>query len=359
MAMLNSRLAARDHEVTLVTLDNGEDDRHEVSERVHRIRLGVMRPSHNAVDRLLNTAKRLAAIRRSIKTIAPHVVLSFCDQTNISVLAATRGLAIPVVISERSDPSQQKLGRAWEQARRLMYPRAATTIALTTAAETFLKPICPGGVVVIPSAVQTPPIMSNRTVASRSKRAIAIGRLAPEKGFDRLIQAFADATRSTPEWTLAILGEGSERVRLEHLIQQHGLGNRVSLPGWVRPVWNELAKSTLFVLPSYYEGFPSALLEAMAAGVPSLAVDCESGPRAIINGCDRDTFANNDLANGLPANGLLVENSTEALTDGIRRMMNDDEMREQLGVHGKTVVERFSWDEMVDRYEQVLVEATR
>ena len=345
MAMLSSRLADRDHAVTLVTLDNGDNDRHEVSERVQRIGLGVMRSSHNALDRLLNTAKRLAAIRQSIKTISPHVVLSFCDQTNISVLAATRGLGIPVVVSERSDPSQQKLGRGWEQARRSMYPHATKTIALTSSAETYLKPLCKNGIVVIPSAVQTPPVMSDRATASQSKRAIAIGRLAPEKGFDRLVQAFAAATQSNPEWTLTILGEGNERVQLEQLVQQHRLGDRVFLPGWIRPVWDELAKSTFFVLPSYYEGFPSALLEAMAVGVPSLAVDCESGPRAIIN---------DDLANG-----MLVGNDTEALTAGILRMISDAGMREQLGLHGMAVVEQFGWDEMVNRYEQVLVEASR
>ncbi len=348
IAMLASQLAARNHVVTLVTLDNGDKERHDVDERVQRIRLGVMRPSHHALDRLLNTAKRLAAIRRSIKKIAPHVVLSFCDQTNISVLAATRRLGIPVVISERSDPSQQKLGRVWEQARRSLYPRATKTIALTTSAATFLAPLCPGGVVVIPSAIQTPPLTSDRAAASESKRAIAVGRLAPEKGWDRLIQAFAAATRSDPEWTLAILGEGNERARLEQLIKQHGLGDRVALPGWVRPVWDELANSAFFVLPSYYEGFPSALLEAMAVGVPSLAVDCESGPRAIINAC----------ANGELANGLLVENNTLALAAGIQRMMSEVEMREQLGRHGKTIVERFGWDEMVNRYEQILVEVS-
>ncbi len=351
--MLASQLAARDHEVTLVTLDNGDEDRHDIDERVKRMRLGVMRPSHHALDRLLNTTKRLAAIRRSVKKISPHVVLSFCDQTNISVLAATRGLGLPVVISERSDPSQQKLGRVWEQARRSMYPHATKTIALTSSAEMYLNPMCPNGIVVIPSAIQTPPIMSDRATASQSKRAISIGRLAPEKGFDRLIQAFAAATRSNPDWTLAILGDGNERVRLEQLIQQHGLSDRVSLPGWIRPVWDELAKSAFFVLPSYYEGFPSALLEAMAVGVPSLAVDCESGPRAIINDC-----SSGELANGLFANGLLIENNTDALTAGIQCMMSDVEMREQLGLHGREVVERFGWDEMVNRYEQVLLEAS-
>jgi GalNAc-alpha-(1->4)-GalNAc-alpha-(1->3)-diNAcBac-PP-undecaprenol alpha-1,4-N-acetyl-D-galactosaminyltransferase len=348
IAMLVSRLAGRGHDVSLVTLDEGKDDRHDVDDRVRRIRLGVMQPSHNAVDRLINTSKRLLAIRRTIKQLSPDIVLSFCDQTNISVLAATRGMAVPVVVSERSDPSQQRLGRVWEWARRFNYPRAAKTVALTDSAKTYLMPMCPGGVVVIASAVQAPPLISNRSIASQSKQAIAIGRLAPEKGFDRLVEAFAKATSSNPEWNLVILGEGNERARLEQLIKKHALSDRVRLPGWVRPVWTELAKSTFFVLPSYYEGFPSALLEAMAIGVPSLAVDCESGPRAIID-CGK---------NGVPPNGLLVANDTQALADGIARMISDVEMREQLGRQGTNIVEKFGWDQMVDRYEQVLAEAS-
>ena len=107
-------------------------------------------------------------------------------------------------------------------------------------------------------------------------------------------------------------------------------------------MWDEMAAATIFALSSRYEGFPSALLEAMACGVPSLAVDCPSGPRAVINDVQ---------------SGLLVADDTSALSRGIVRLIDDDAYREQIGAVGKNVVDRFGWETMVDAYEQTLLAA--
>ena len=122
----------------------------------------------------------------------------------------------------------------------------------------------------------------------------------------------------------------------------------------------------MFVLPSRYEGFPSALLEAMVVGVPSIAVDCESGPRAIllerqtepvvaVKGAPRDqTNVHSSLLNDVLPGGLLVPNDTGSLADGMRLFMADSQTRERIAQQGIEVAERFSWAELVLRYEAVL-----
>ena len=97
-------------------------------------------------------------------------------------------------------------------------------------------------------------------------------------------------------------------------------------------------------MSSNYEGFPSVLLEAMSLGVPSISVDCESGPREIIH--DRET-------------GLLVQLDDRHLASGIRSLIEDNALRESIGKRGKTIVDRFGWDTMVEKYEQVLTGATQ
>ena len=141
--------------------------------------------------------------------------------------------------------------------------------------------------------------------------------------------------------------DSSCRIKSANLRSRIG----VTMPGWIGPVWDELSAATIFALPSRYEGFPSALLEAMALGVPSIAVDCESGPRAVISG-------NGICDDGEPSVALLTGNNTEALAAGIRRLVNEVDFREQLGRAGKSVVQRFSWETMVDAYEQVLCDAS-
>jgi GalNAc-alpha-(1->4)-GalNAc-alpha-(1->3)-diNAcBac-PP-undecaprenol alpha-1,4-N-acetyl-D-galactosaminyltransferase len=344
MAGLASRLSARNHDVTLITLDDGATDRHQVSRSVHRQCLNQMMHSRFVWDRVLNTRRRVRSIRAAITDLSPDVVLSFCDRTNLLVLMAVGNSKFPVVVAERSDPAQQTLGRVGEWLRGHWYPKAAAVVALTETSADHLRARFHVPIHVIPSAIEAPTEGSDRTLAIANKRILGIGRLEHEKGFDRLIDAFEKVARSEPAWTLRILGEGSQRSALEQRVHQRGLSNRVSFAGWVSPIGNELAAATLFALPSRYEGFPSALLEAMAAGVPSVAVDCESGPRAVL------TEPVLDQALG----GLLVENTVTGLADGIHRLMSNAELRESIGQVGKCVVDRFGWDSMVSRYEQVL-----
>jgi len=352
MAGLVNRLAERGHDLRLITLDAGEQDRHSIEASVSRECLNVMGESHGVRAAVRHNRRRIGRLRQAIGDSRPDVVLSFCDQTNVLTLLAAGPLAVPVVVSERSDPGQQKLGRAWSLLRRWTYRRAAALVALTPASAGTLQAWNRRPVVVIPSAVEstatdgTLPTPSGtatartETAAPSRQRVLGVGRLSPEKGFDRLIAAFTEIASDFPDWELCIAGEGSEQERLEAMIKASDFGDRVTLAGWVRPIWPLYRGADLFVLSSRYEGFPSALLEAMAAGVAAIAVDCESGPREIIRpGID----------------GVLVP--AEALASEMRRWMSDRAGRERLAGRAVEVVVRFGWETMVDRYEEVLLTA--
>ncbi len=348
MAGLTSRLAARGHQVRLVTLDDGRGDRHDVHPGVERVCLDVMAASSGTVAAVRNNRARLAALRAAIRAYAPQVVLSFCDATNVLTLLATAGLGVPVVVSERSDPGEQAMSPLWGRLRRWTYRRAARLIALSDSSARSMAAWNRHPVAVIPSAVAAPeeadadsdPAESRRRLGSGRKTILGVGRLSEEKGFDRLIDAFSQLAGEFPDWQLQIAGEGPQRPRLEAMIAASGWAERIELLGWQRPITPLYRAADLFVLPSRYEGFPSALLEAMACSVAALAVDCESGPREIIrNGVD----------------GVLT--SADALPAEMRRLMLDESLRERLGQRATEVVDRFGWEAMVERYLQVLREA--
>lgn len=348
MAGLTSRLAARGHQVRLVTLDDGRDDRHDVDPAVERVCLDVMGDSPGKFTAIRNNRARLAALRAAIRSYAPQVVLSFCDSTNVLTLLAATGLGVPVVVSERSDPSEHAMSPLWSRLRRWTYRRAARLVALSDTSARSMAAWNRRPVAVIPSAVEAPeetdanpdPAERRSPSGSGRKTILGVGRLAKEKGFDRLIDAFTQLAGEFPDWRLRIAGEGPQRPRLEAMIAASGCAERIQLLGWQRPITPLYRAADLFVLPSRYEGFPSALLEAMACSVASVAVDCESGPREIIrNGVD----------------GVLT--SAEALPAEMRRLMQDQPLREQLAQRAAGVVDRFGWDAMVERYLEVLREA--
>jgi glycosyltransferase involved in cell wall biosynthesis len=157
----------------------------------------------------------------------------------------------------------------------------------------------------------------------------AMGRLAPEKGFDLLIQAFDRLLGTGLDAELVIAGEGPERPRLEALIAQLGRGDRVRLLGHqseVRPLYEAL---DVFALSSRREGLPNVLLEAMALEVPVVATRVAGVPGMITDGVD----------------GLLVEPwSAEELTAALNRLLADAGLRSRMACEArKTIESRYSF----------------
>jgi glycosyltransferase involved in cell wall biosynthesis len=110
---------------------------------------------------------------------------------------------------------------------------------------------------------------------------LGVGRLTCQKAFNVLIDAFAQV-RKRQQVRLVILGEGDERPLLEAQIRELGLEQDVDLPGFVSNPYAYMARASLFVLSSRWEGLPTVLVEAMSLGTPVISTDCPSGPREIL-----------------------------------------------------------------------------
>lgn len=118
--------------------------------------------------------------------------------------------------------------------------------------------------------------------ADLKKVVLSVGRLVPQKGQGRLIRSFFLVSKADPNAELWIIGGGPERRRFESLAQRLGLGEKVVFLGPQANPYPYIKKATVFVLTSLNEGFPNALLEAMAMGKPIVSTDCSSGPREIL-----------------------------------------------------------------------------
>jgi len=115
--------------------------------------------------------------------------------------------------------------------------------------------------------------MLDTFLPDRGPLILGVGRLSPEKGFDRLVDAFREFHSQYPNSALIIVGEGRERPRLEQQIADYGLTNYVRLPGYVAEVASLMKRASVLCIPSLTEGLPIALLEAMSLGVPVVASD--------------------------------------------------------------------------------------
>ena len=118
---------------------------------------------------------------------------------------------------------------------------------------------------------------------------LAVGRLNVQKDYGTLISAFAQVRRNRPV-RLIVLGEGREREAMEAMISELGLEDDVSLPGFVDNPFGYMARCSLFVLSSRWEGLPTVLIEALCCGARVVSTDCPSGPREILRGGEFGTL---------------------------------------------------------------------
>ncbi|MBW2275158.1 MAG: glycosyltransferase [Deltaproteobacteria bacterium] len=110
---------------------------------------------------------------------------------------------------------------------------------------------------------------------------LGVGKFKAQKGFDLLIRAFAKVRAEIPS-RLVIIGEGKQRAALEELRDELGLSDDVDLPGFANNPFAYMARASVFVLSSRFEGLPGVLIQAMASGAPVVSTDCPSGPREIL-----------------------------------------------------------------------------
>lgn len=257
---------------------------------------------------------RLREIHREIKAEKYDVVCSFLVNVNIAAILAAIGTGVPVVVSERSFPPAAPTPKALKVARLVTYPLASAIVAQTERAAEWLASNIAGidpqviaNPVVLPLKNGSRSVMPEALISSERKVLLAVGRLHALKRFDWLISCFGDIADQYPEWDLVILGEGDQAGELQDLIEDRELRDRAYLPGRVDNLDTWYRRAQAFCLTSIYEGYPNALLEALAYGIPALAVDCDAGPREMIEE---------------GRNGLLLPASSgdQDLRDGLKKL---------------------------------------
>lgn len=302
--------------------------------------------------------RSIFALREVFARTRPDVILSFLTRANIAAVAGAKSLGIPCVISERIQNSAH-LGAGLsaqiaKQIIRLAYPRADHIIAVSSGVSKDLETafgVAKRQITVIDNPVDAEAIenagRAPSSLAIAGPYIVGVGRLTSVKNFALLIRAFHD---SAYRGRLVIIGEGPERPQLEHLIRELGLAERVFLPGHVDNPFPLVRGADIFVSSSNAEGFPNALVEAMALRVPVIATNCPAGPAEILAETEREAV--HGLTEG--RSGILTPlNDADALTRAID-MLHSTEVRASWAEKAQQRVRDFSVRRAKDRYWAVL-----
>jgi glycosyltransferase involved in cell wall biosynthesis len=330
-------------QVTLATWSGREvADFYPLDDAVERVWLDAPAAHSSALSRVTVSLRGILRLRRLLRSARPDAVLSFIDISNICSILAATGLPVRVVVAERTHPAISRTAAwPWRVLRRICYRWADCVVAQTRDAAAWLEHKCRSRVTVIPNSLRRLPQLQ----CARELLIVAVGRLSKEKGFDLLLRAFAHVRLEFPQWSVCILGNGSERGALVRLSEELQLGDRVEFVGEVRGVESWLARAGLLVHPSRREGFPNVVLEAMGMGTAVICADCRAGPSELI----RDGF-----------NGRLVPvDDVATLARVMSELMAKPAARESLGREARRVVQYYCQDTIMERWRACVLPASK
>ncbi len=358
-----------------------EEDEYELSDGIERIIADITEQEEKG--RVYNLFARIKKLRNIWKEIKPDIIVSFIRKNNLMALASAYMLHIPVVVSVRSTPEREFGSTLIRRLSFMMFKKAAGIVVLTDEAKAYFPGNLQKKIVIMPNAIDRKFIDAIKNRASgagmendidknaggsgasndRRHEIITVGRIDDNKNQKMLVDAFAIAADTHPEWTLHIYGDGEGRMDLvEHVIglEKEKAGNLYYRPGQKdkddnyvnisdRIIFHGVTDNTpgimsnaaIFVLPSRKEGMPNALIEAMVMGMACISTDCPcGGPAQLIqNGTD----------------GILIPvDDTQRLATELDRLMNDDELRQRMGAQATHLIDRVHPDIVCNMWREYL-----
>lgn len=343
-ASLCNEWSRRKHSVHLIHTYSGNCDKfYKLNESIDVVCLSELVGLRNKsiYSRLL----RLLTIRKIIKKLNADVVISFLPNVNVATILLTRFTGIPVVVSERRDPSSQPMSILWEMACRLFYRFASAIVVQTEVVRSDIGKFYPRlkKVACIPNPLPSDLLLLqlNKNTGHR-KVLLSLGRLSPEKQVDHIIRCFSKLATECREWDLHVYGDGPSRQELDRLTASLNLNDRILFKGRSSDPLGVMSQADAFVMTSRFEGFPNALLESMAMGLPCICYDCPSGPRDI---CRHG------------ADALLIPpQDEEQLLHQMSQLLNDKKLRKDLGERAKaSVIERYKPEVILRQWDALFV----
>ena len=289
----------------------------------------------------------VARLAGELKQLAPDVLQTWLYHANVAGCLAARWVGIEPIVTGIRVAEQRGRWRRWVE--RICTSRASRHVCVSRDVAEFSRShgsldaekleVIPNGVDVDRFTGVEPMDLGDRGIATGIPVVAWIGRLEPQKDPLAAIEAFGAVVRSDPNCRLVMAGEGSLRGRIEARIEHLGLGERVVLLGRVSEIPSLFARSCGLLLTSRWEGMPNVVLEAMAAGRPVVT---------------RPVHGIGDLVKDGHTGMVVVDDQPAILGEALLALLADRDAAEAMGRRGRRkVIEKFSLETMVSRYEAV------
>lgn len=374
-SVLSNGLALNGHEVYVIVY---EDHEHDYSYSGKLLSLNVPHKK-TIVGKCFCFVKRIIKLRTIKNQYSIDTAISFLDSANIlNILTKGKSTTIVSVRNYISLSNKGIYGKIGNLAIEYIYKHADVIVCVsnlirsTLAANFGLDDAQKNIAIYNPydlndiDRLKKDELTKDELTIFSHPTVIAVGSLTDQKGHWHLLRSFSEVKKNIPDAKLVILGKGDLFKYLKQLSVDLKLEDDIFFLGFKRNPYQYLNKATVFVLPSLFEGFPNALCEAMACGLPIISADCKSGPREILA---PNTPLDTDIAIvDFSEYGILIpvcdgkkydakEPLKEAellLAKAITRLLGNKDLMKLYSEQSKERVKAFGVDSIVKEWEKII-----
>lgn len=330
------------------------------------------------LSKFANIVKRIIKLRQIKKKYQIQVSLSFLDSANIvNVFSRTGDKIILSVRNYESKSSNNFYGKFYNILVKMFYKKADCIVSVSKRVKDDLinnYKIDSDKIKVIYNFYDLDEIkrLSKQELEDEYKEIfkfpviVNMGRLTKQKGQWYLIRVLKGIKGIIPEVKLIFLGRGELELSLKQLVHDLALENDVFFLGFQKNPFKYIARSKLFVLTSLFEGFPNALVEAMACGVPVVSFDCDSGPREIIapateiiSKANHIEYCEYGILTPVCSEKILnsmstLSNKENLLQESIVKILNSEKLSEKYSKKSIDRANYFSKENIIFEYENII-----
>ncbi len=324
------------YDITIITNINSKPE-YKLNKKIKHICLDKDNKQNEKGLKKIKTKLSLARSKRLkevIKEESPNLIFTFLPEPTIRGLSLKKSFNIPILVAIRNHP--QKEFRFLKIIRNYFYQKADGFIIQDKSYAKYLKRISSNKIYLIPNFLSED-FENYEHLEKRENKIVSVGRLEKQKNFQLLIKAFSKLPKDYNHYKLEIYGKGSQKVKLQKLINSLKLEDRVILKGNTNNVRSHICKAQVFVLPSNYEGMPNALIEAMSLALPVISTNSSKAIGTIIE-------------NG--KNGLIIpKNNVKELEKALRKVLENASLRKSLAKEAAKVKNIYAKKKIIQKWE--------
>ncbi|MBP4033169.1 glycosyltransferase family 4 protein [Aeromonas sp. PrichA-15] len=276
-SVIASELQHRGYQVHMLSLQCGNQPFFELADGIHISQLFT-----TAGRGMLRLPLAIGKLRRYLQQHHIDILIDVESMLALYALPAVLGLNIRHICWEHFNYNVD-LGKASRRLARKLAARFADDVITLTERDKQLwlaNTTCKAHITAIPNPVTI--ALPTNINPEKEKLFLAVGRLTYQKGFDLLLQAWAQVAPLHPDWRLRIVGDGEDRTMLEQLRRKLNIEASTELVPKTNNIAAHYQQAAFFVMSSRFEGLPLVLIEAQAYGLPIVSFDCDTGPAEII-----------------------------------------------------------------------------